>query len=628
MGSGRSTVAGQNYDRAYGPKEYQADGRKASKRAKPGEINYARLFEAMRSSRRILQKFREERLHMVRQFVGRHYSDGGTELKVPVNLLNKYVSIMARALVPKCPRAMLSTQNAKSQAAVSAMQEWMNNRLIEMNMDKTLQRWAIDAMFSLGILKVALGTPADAAVSGYVAPAGQPFAETVDLDDFAFDAGCKDFRQASWIGHRYRIPLEIAESLDYFDKKAREKLSAMTGGDEYRINQEGDDRIGIVGQGWQSGETRDFEPMIDLWEIYVPRLKRVCTFASHSGGVPDSDTEPLRIQEWVGPDCGPFHFLAFMPVPGSPMPSAPLHHLIDLHEFVNHGYRKATNQMQRQKEVLPVRGGQVDDAKQLVQANDGDAFSCENAESIKAVSYGGPNPVNLQFTMHLADVFNKQAGNLDLLAGSAAQSKTATQDKLLNENAGANVSDMQEAMTDGAAKVLRAMGWFWWYHPQEVMTSSRAAPGLPDISIQRKLYPYDHPDPTALKREGRFEDLAIRIDPYSMVYRTPQQRLQFMLMLFDKFAPAMQMFNSQGVQMDLQFLLKKISEYADEPDVVGMFTIAEPTAPGGEGGGEQGPMKPNSTTRNYTRQSEGQDTEAARGNDMANMASEYAAQQE
>lgn len=629
MAQSRSSGPGQTYDRAYMPRGDASqiynggDGRRAWKKAKDGEINYPRLFEAMRTSRRILQTFRIERMNIIRQMVGRHYSDGGTELKVPVNLVAKYVSIMGRSLVPKCPRVMLSTMRSDKQPAVSAMEDWLNNRMAEMHFDQTLQRWAIDALVSVGIMKVALGTPADAATSGYVAQAGVPFAECVDLDDFVYDVGCKDFAQASFVGHRYRIPLEIAEKLEYFDTDARSKLSAEASPDDYRINQEGDDRIALIGQGWQSGETRDFEPMIDLWEIYIPRMKKVCTFASHSGGVPDSDAEPLRVQEWVGPDCGPFHFLAFLPVPGNAMPSAPLHHLIDLHEFINHGVRKSVNQMQRQKEVLPVRGGQVDDAKNLVQASDGEAFSCDNADNIKAVSYGGPNPINVQYTAQLSDMFNKQSGNLDLIAGTAPQSKTAAQDKLLNENASGGVSDMQDTMTNGTAKVMTALTWYWWYHPQQIMSSHRTAPGVPNVGIQRHLHPGSSPQQGVLKRDGRFEDLQVRVDPYSMVYRTPQQRLAFLMSLLDKFVPMLQLLNAQGVQIDMQFVMKQIAKYADEPDVVGMFTIAEPTQPPqGAGGAGGGAAKPSSTTRNYTRQSQGQDTEASRAMQMQNAAAQ------
>lgn len=596
------------------------------KRAKPGEVDYPRLFQAMLTCRRILLPYREERMHAVRQLAGAHYSEGGTDQKVPVNLIHKYVQVMSRSLVPNCPRVMLSTKRKESQPAVAAMQEWVNQQLVATGADKKLERWVTDALFSLGIMKVALGTPADAALTGYRERAGTPFMEVVDLDDFVFDVGAKTFEQATFIGHRYRVPLAVAEKLSYFDREARDSLAAAAAPDDYRINQEGDDRIGVVGTGWQGGEVRDFEQMVDLWEIYIPRLKRVCTFASNHGGVPDQDADPLRVQEWVGPDCGPYHFLSFMNVPGNAMPSAPMHHLIDLHEFINHGYRKLVNQMQRQKEVLPVRNGQMDDAKNLVQANDGEAFGCDN-EQPRPVSYGGPNQVNANFTVHLQDVFNKQAGNLDLLAGSGTQSKTVGQDKLLTASANSTVQDMQATTTRGAAAVLESWCWYWWYHPEQVMKSTRSVAGLPDISVERNLYPGNYQGPpaqaTPLKREGRFEDLNVRVDPYSMQYRSPGDRLQFLFTMFEKFAPMMGLLNQQGIFMDIQFLIKKIAEYADEPDIVNLFTVNDPTPMTTGAGDSGGSMKPSETTRNYTRTSQGNDTEKNRYADMGREANQF-----
>lgn len=613
------------------PNSYQADGRRYGKRAKPGEIDYARLFEAMRYSRRVLTRFREERTAAIREYVGYHYSEGGSTTNVPLNLIARYVQIVSRNLVPKTPKIMLSTRVKGGQPAVSAMQDWINQRLKDMQFAKSLQRWVVDALFSLGIMKVALGTPADAAVSGYVSPAGEPFAEVVDLDDFVFDAGARDFRSVSYVGHRYRMPREVAEKLDYFDKKAMKWLQGAVPSEGTQNNQEGDERVTQIGQGYQGGETRDFEEMVDLWEVYVPRKKKVLTFASDAGGVPAADCPPLREQEWVGPACGPYHYLAFMPVPGNPMPKAPVQDLIDLHKYVNALYNKLIDQSLRQKSVLPVRGGAMDDARNLKQAGDGEMFQAENADQMREVSFGGPNPTNAQFSVHLGDVFNKMAGNLDLLSGAAPQSKTATQDKILSEGASAGVADMQENTVVGITGVADSLCWFWWYHPQKVMSTTRSIAGAEDISIERNLYPAaaatpDRPAQGGLRRDGRYEDLNCRIDPYSLVYRTPQQRLMFLTQFAKDWVPAMPMLGQQGVVFDAQATFKAISEYADEPDVMKIFTVAEPIPR--DGGTQDSSRMPTQTSREYIRKSQGADTEASRAADMSNAGAEFAAEQQ
>lgn len=610
---------------------YLGDGRQAGKRARTGPVDFPRLFEAMRYSRRILRRFREERTLAVRQYVGAHYSDGGNPEEVPVNLIAKYVQVVGRALVPKTPRIMLSTRNQVNQPAVSAMQDWVNQRLIEMHFAETLHRWVIDAIFCLGVMKVALGTPEDAAVGGYVSPAGQPFAEAVDFDDFVFDSGARDFRHLSYVGHRYRIPLEVAQKMSYFDPKAKKWLSSSVTVSGQRNNHEGDERISTIYEGYEGGVERDFEEMVDLWEVYLPRLRKVYTFCSDAGGVPAADAPPLRVQDWLGPNCGPYHYLALLPVPGQPMPKAPIQDLLPIHHFVNRSYNKLIEQMLRQKSVLPVRGGALDDAKNLKQAGDGEMFQAENADMLREVSFGGPNPVNAQFTIHLQDVFNKQAGNLDLLSGAAPQSKTATQDKILAEGATAGVADMQESTIVGISSVVGALNWYWWYHPELEMKTTRSAPGLPDIQIERTLKPEGSVEPSGqpsgLTRKGRYEDLMCRVDPYSLVYRTPLQRLQFIQMLIKDWMPIMPILAQQGLQFDAMATMKLISEYADEPDVLKIFTIAEPAPPPpGPGGGAQGPGMPSSTERTYTRRSIGADTAAQRESDMVNAGAQFGAE--
>lgn len=603
------------------------DGRSYGKKAKSADIDMNRLVDAMRASRRALRHFREERTKAVRELVGSHWSESANRKRVPINLLARYVQVVSRALVPKSPRAMLTTRVRANQPAVSAMQDWMNQRIIESYFADKLQRWVTDALLCMGIMKVALATPGDAASSGYVNEAGVPFAEVVDLDDFVYDLGCRDFSQASFLGHRYRMPLEVAKSLDYFNKNARARLSAD---DNRTVNQDGDPRIDTLGNGWEAvGPVRDFEPTVELWEVYLPRTKRVVTLRSDGGGVPSSDEEPLRVQEWLGPPCGPYHFLAFQTVPGNAMPKGPIMDLVDLHEFVNHLYRKLVNQAQRQKEVLPVSGAQLDDGKKVVQASDGDMIGVDNPAAIRPVSYGGPSAVNANFAVHLKDLFSAQAGNLDLLSGASPQSKTASQDKMLNDNASAGVADMQEKTVVGTANVLSAWGWYWWNHPQEVMTTSRTLPGLPDISIERRLSPASAPASDAgMKRIGRWEDLHCRVDPYSMVYRTPLQRIQFLSSMIKEMGPLMPMLQQQGIGFDMQFYLKKVAEYADEPDVTGLFTIQEPPPQTAGMPTSEAPGMPAQTERTYIRRSVGSDTQANRQAEMANAAAAEASAQE
>jgi hypothetical protein len=571
----------------------------------------------MGRARIALQRYREERREAVRQYVGHHWSEEGTEDRVPVNLLSLYISVIGRNLIAKNPRVMLSTFDRQHKPAVSAMQSWANQEMKQMRLASTLQRVVLDALFSIGICKVALATPADSAGMAWQLPAGQPFAQHVDLDDFVFDIHARSFEQAGFIGHRYRVPLEVVRDSKIYSK-ARKDLTAS---DDALYNVEGDERIGVLGRGVYAGDSEEFEEFVDLWEVYIPRHKLVYTLADNdlAGATPTGTggaVEPLRVQKWLGPDQGPYRMLGYGIVPGNAMPKGPIQDLIDLHESVNGLYRKADRQGQRQKEVLLVAGGAMEDGSRIQQANDGDIIRSDNPERAKVAGYGGANQSNLQLGIHFKDLFMMLGGNIEMMGGLAPQSKTLGQDQMLQQNASGQVAEMQKATVDFTAGVVESLCWYWWKDPFKVMKVGHSLPGLPDMSITRQVGPK--------QRMGRFEDLQIEIDPYSMQHSTPQGRLAALNQVVQQtIMPMMQLLQQQGISFDLNAYLKKVAEYLDMPDLADIISIQEPPAPAGGQGGDGGgggdaPGMPAQTKREYVRRSLGGDTAGNREQSMLN----------
>jgi hypothetical protein len=175
------------------------------------EFDAARLCQAIRKDRRALQRYREERREAVRQYVGSHWSEAGSSTRVPVNLLALYVRIVSTNLIAKNPRFLLQSRDRRLAPTISAVESYGNQQLERMHLQETLQRCVVDALFSVGICKVALATPADSATMAWTLSAGTVFASTVDLDDFVFDTRARDFTEASYLGHRIRVPLDAVK---------------------------------------------------------------------------------------------------------------------------------------------------------------------------------------------------------------------------------------------------------------------------------------------------------------------------------------------------------------------------------------------------------------------------------
>lgn len=531
-------------------------------------LNLDRLCNAMNRSRYVLRRFREERTAAVRKYVGPHWSEESTEKKRPLNLLALYVQIVGRFLVSKNPRVMLSTFNKQAKPMVSAMQSWANKEIEHVRLSNTLQRIVLDGLFSIGIAKVALATPADSALLGWHQQAGKPFCERVDLDDFVFDIHARDFSEVSFLGHRFRIPLAAVRDSKIYNKNRKDLQASQ----DNLYNVEGDERINVLGRTtYGTGDQTEYEEFVDMWEIFLPRHRVIVTLADSDSGPILIDNKPLREQQWVGPDAGPYHLLAYGMVPGNAMPKAPVQDLIDLDDAVNRIYRKLIRQAERQKEIGLIRGGANEDGSRIQESNDGELVRNDNPESAKFVSMGGPNQQNMMFGIHLAEVFSKHAGNLDVMGGLAPQAKTLGQEELLSGAATKGVADLQERTVETVTSIIKALCWFWHHDPFNTMTSQFQLPGMPNLPpINRTVTP-------GQRMQVPFKDLDIKVDPYSMAHSTPQQRMQSMNQVVTQIVlPMMQLMQAQGIGFDMNAYLQKLGTYMDMPDLAEILTIMEP----------------------------------------------------
>lgn len=579
--------------------------------AKAKGVDVSRLCSAMQRARLVLRRYRQERREAVRQYVGMHWSEEGTREKVPVNLIGLYISIVSRSLIAKSPRVMLSTFQREQKPTVSAMQDWANKEIDDMRLANTLKRVVLDALFSVGILKVALASPAETARMAFEVKAGSAFAERVDLDDFVFDVHARDFNEVSFIGHRYRVPLEVVKQSGSIYGKARKDLAASN---DPLYNQEGDERISVLGRGTYASDVEEYEDFVDLWEIYLPREKLVITLADEQIAGPGEGKikDALNAQKWLGPDGGPYHILSYGTVPGNAMPKGPIMDLIDLHEATNGIYRKIIRQAERFKEIMGVSQGATEDGTRIQNANDGDLVRIDNPGKAGPMKMGGPDSTITQLGVHLKDLFGYMAGNLDMMGGLSPQSKTLGQDKLLAENASRSIADMQDATVVFTSDALTALCWYWWHDPFKVMRMTHSLPGLPDMSITRNVGP-------EARQSGNWDDLVLEVDPYSMQGATPQARLQALQQIvMQVIMPMMPILQQQGVAFDVNAFLQKVATYLDMPDLAEIITMQEPPDQSTSSGADK-PGMPQTTERKYTRTSMPGRTQ--QGNDMNMMSS-------
>lgn len=547
---------------------------------KSDNLDIGRLIESIETSRLSLSRFRTNMAESVKEYVGAHYSEEGAKHTVPVNLIGTYISIVGRNLIAKNPRVMLSTFDKQSKPSVYAMQQWANDRIEQMYFAETMKRVVVDALFSVGIAKVSLMTPAETSLYQDYGKAGSPRVVQIDLDDFVYDIHARNFQEAGFSGHRVRVPLDILKE----DKSYGKERKDIQPSNDRTYNEQGDERIKMIGRQYYSTNKQEFQDYVDLWEIYIPSRKAVFTFyANDVSGNPlgVGATKPLKEQAWIGPDCGPYHMLGYGIVPGNAMPKAPIQDLLDLHLAINNCYRKLIRQAERLKEILLV-GGTPQEGTNIVEANDGEAIRTDNPDRAKIVAFGGPNQMLQAFTMGLKDLFSWIAGNLDIMGGLSPQSRTATQDTMLNQNSARSIADMQDTTITYTASVLKSLAWYWWHDPQMEYKSHFVVPGLPEYSRPLRVTPQQ-------RQRLDWRELQMSVDPHSMQHSTPQSRWSALSGLVQSIIiPLMPALQAQGIKFDINAFLEKGASYLDMPDLGDIVQIAAPLqidqSQGGTGG--------------------------------------------
>lgn len=546
-------------------------------------IHADKLYRAIDWARWRLQPFRVNRMNILQQLVGAHYSETGAPDRVPVNLLRLATQVYLRQLIAKAPRCMVSTEMQWLKPLAADMEAWMNKAIEGMNLVDELRMFVMDGLVSMGIMKVGEAAAGEIQVGGFSQLVGEPFAERVDLDDWAHDITARKYGQCNWSANRYRVGLEEAKDNPLFDKQARQRLTGMT---RFAYNERGDLRSSTLSQStlqWID----EYEEHIELWDVWLPHQKLVVTVPYTESVEGGFSGPPLRVVKWEGPKDGPFILLGFLDVPNNVMPMSPAQDLMDMHLLKNRIWRKLGRQSDRQKTVLGVAGPNTEDGERIVKANDGEAIRVDRPDSAREFRFGGVDNDQVMFAEQLRQIFNMQAGNIEAIGGLSPQSHTLGQDQLLNQSTSAQVGEMQSRVLHVFQRVYHGLAYWWYKNPVRTYTAVRKAHGV-DI-------------PVVIPPQARgvpFEALDFRLDPYSAQEDTPGTRAgKLMQMVTGLLLPAAPMMMQQGFQIDWGQIIALLTKYLDFADLQQIVKKGPPpqqmgAAQQAQGALQNGPQSP------------------------------------
>lgn len=546
----------------------------------------AQLSKAVGYSRKCLKVFRDNKLKVMRQVVGKHYSDNGAEDRVPVNLLELAINIYLQRLVAKNPGVAITTDYPPLKEICTRFELAGLHLIEEIKLGRTLEMVVVGAMISKGIIKIGLNRT-NVEVGGILHDTGQAFAEPVTLDDWVEDMTADSDENGQYEGNFYSVTIDEAE------KMFPDKIDKLTPQSELRQPEDKDHKIG---EG-DMAQREEFRKTVRLFDVFLKKQNLVLQCLA-SDDENDPITEVLKVIEWKGPENGPYRKLGFAKVENNTMPVAPAMHWMDMHELANKLFRKLGRQAEREKRVTGVRPGGDKDGNRVIDANDGDMIKLDDPRNVAELHTGGISPETLAFLLTVKDLFGYMAGNLDMLGGLGPQSETLGQDQLLSASASMRIQKMQKEVTEFTQDVLEDLMFYLWYDPQpEQRSVIKKAPGFESIAITVPFNPED--------REGDYLEYNIKIVPYSMQHQSPESKLQGLrTVLMEMIMPLIPMMQEQGVTLNIEKLLKTISKLSNIPEINDIVEYTNPNFQNEPiGKSDKVSTKPSVTTRNYTRRS-------------------------
>lgn len=509
----------------------------------PTDIDPRKVQESVQRGFDRLANFRAARLMFLRQYVGQYFDqERGAIGDEPLNLIFNAIRILVPNIVMNFPKHTVASRFLASRDYAELLSLALNYQGKDLNLKDVYRKAIVDAIFTVGILKTGLAE-SDSVYSFDEydrIDTGTVYTENVSFDSLVVDPNSVDhrFRDARYIGDKICVPRRMLLDSGLYRNDLIEQLP-MAG---QELKNETARSLSMRNIAVQSNYDLDDE--VEIVELWVPEAQTVLTVPGAKDVLFD---EYLRVDDYYGPDTGPYTFLFLTPpVPDNPMsvPMVGIWH--DLHVLANRLAKKTIDQAERQKDILLYRRAAADDAIEARDAADGEAVATDDPTGINQVSLGGQRQSNEMMTGQLHNWFNMMASNPQGIGGQQLDADSATEAKILQNNANIGLEDMKDLVYQMGATEAGKRAWYLHTDPlievplvrrritQPQYTATPAGPVLTQPAEMQEEQVFLTPE----ARRGDWLDFTFDIQPESMGRVDSSTRLQQALQFAVKIMPA------------------------------------------------------------------------------------------
>lgn len=547
-----------------------------------------------------LRSYRDKRNTLIKDYAGYDYGVGDITGKDHVaNLTFQTASIYRSWLVANRPQVKIFATSNKLAPFAKRFEVNLNNLIKIINLQHTISNCVLNSLFKIGICKVGLGSQGFVQLDddSYSDP-GFPFAQSISLDNWAHDMRATSLRTCRWMGDFYEIDEYTLVKEGVFNKETRDKLL-----NEIRENEDQGTKAADLGRSSEAPDT--LFGKVRLIDIWVPSEQAIYTMDANLRHA------PLNIVDYSGNSEGPYKFLYYDEVPDNTMPVAPLENTEKLYGVINSLLRKNVDQAMRAKQVNLFEKGSEGDAAALNNAQDGEYIGVSDPERVKQHLNGAVDQNTFAFATAAMKLADRMAGNIQTLGGLGPQSDSVGQEQIIKAQVGALMQNMQSRVVKFTSDVCSELGWHLWHDKVGMKASATLEDfGLPEVEVPLDLEPG--------MRDGDFSDYDIQVEPYSMAYQSPGERMNTLnMLLMQTIFPLTQTPFAQqsGMSIDVKKLVERFADLSNLPELRNVVTFAgvpmpdPPTA----GGAKHKPQ------REYVHRSQSNRSEGGFGDEAVQM---------
>mgnify|MGYP000228618770 CR=1 FL=1 len=554
---------------------------------KQTDLKFEALYRSIEASFRGLEPFRNLNRRLVREYAGPAYGECETKRKY-LNMTAQLVDAYTMLLAANRPKADVTTRFESLRPYANHFEIGLNNLIGEIGLEFTIRRWVLDAFFCVGIIKVHQKDAGEIQFEKnlWMDP-GTPFASNVSLDNFVYDAGARSWGELRWAGDMYRVPLDDIKKgveIGMYDPDVAKEIVPTS---KYRVD---NDKLESYSRG-NEFDLDDFQPMVDLADVWVKRDRRIYTFV-----VTDrtkfciKNQAPLASMEWDDPETGPYHILGFSEVPENIMPVGPAVHMDELDRLINNLLRKQARQAMRQKDATIYSPQGADTAKRWQKTPDGGMIQGDPT-GIGKLTEGGANPQNQLFLGNIIEMYKNACGGLDTLRGTGAAAGTVGQEQLIHDASNRAIAQMQYRVMDATRRLLKSLAFMLWTDEFKEISGQFEVPGT-DYAAETTWKPGD--------REGNFLDYNFDVNVFSMTYQPPAQvAAELMNYAMNVIVPLAPTMAQQGGMFNVAEFNNIMADLTGREEYKRMVTFTTP--PSEEAATPSTRVKPPNTTRTYNR---------------------------